>query len=54
LYFNEAFEVNAQKDYKVANDSWLKAIRVEEELALAESTLTVAEVDNWERAHFQL
>jgi hypothetical protein len=40
-----------QADYKAAVESWIVAIRKEE--ALASVAHTVAEVDIWERAHFE-
>jgi hypothetical protein len=40
-----------QKAYKAAVDTWVSAIRAEEELASVNHT--VAEVDDWEAAHFQ-
>ncbi len=39
-----------QSAYKVAVDSWVAAIRAEEQLASVNHT--VAEVDLWEDAHF--
>jgi hypothetical protein len=39
-----------QKDYKDAVDKWIAAIRTEEALASGEPTL--AQVDQWEQAHF--
>jgi hypothetical protein len=39
-----------QKAYKVAMDEWGAALRAEEELALVDPT--VAQVDEWEGAHF--
>ena len=40
-----------QAEYKVAVDSWVAAIRKEEELASGNHE--VAEVDQWEQAHFE-
>jgi len=40
-----------QANYKAAVESWITAIRKEE--ALASVTHNVAEVDKWERAHFE-
>ncbi len=40
-----------QRAYKAAVDEWVDAIRVEEELASVEPTL--AQVDEWEGAHFK-
>jgi hypothetical protein len=40
-----------QKAYKAAVDKWVDAIREEEELASVEPTL--AQVDEWEAAHFK-
>ncbi len=40
-----------QADYKVAVDEWVAAIRAEE--ALASGNHNVAELDNWEQAHFR-
>ena len=40
-----------QKAYKSAVDKWIEAIRGEEELASVEPTL--AQVDEWEAAHFK-
>jgi hypothetical protein len=39
-----------QHAYKAAVDSWVEAIRAEEQLASVNHT--VAEVDLWENAHF--
>jgi hypothetical protein len=39
-----------QSDYKAAVEQWIAAIRREEELASVNHT--VAEVDQWEQAHF--
>jgi hypothetical protein len=39
-----------QRAYKTAVDTWVMAIRTEEELASVHHTL--AEVDTWENAHF--
>lgn len=41
---------NLQSRYKAAIEEWIVAIRKEE--ALASVNHTVAEVDKWERAHF--
>jgi hypothetical protein len=40
-----------QKAYKAAMDEWVAALRAEEELALVDPT--VAQVDEWEGAHFK-
>jgi hypothetical protein len=40
-----------QATYKAAVEAWISAIRNEE--ALASVNHTVAEVDKWERAHFE-
>jgi hypothetical protein len=40
-----------QKAYKAAVNEWVAAIRAEEDLALVEPT--VAQVDEWEQAHFK-
>ena len=40
-----------QATYKAAVEAWISAIRNEE--ALASVNHTVAEVDQWERAHFK-
>jgi hypothetical protein len=40
-----------QADYKAAVENWIAAIRKEE--ALASVNHTVAEVDSWEKAHFE-
>jgi hypothetical protein len=40
-----------QKAYKAAVNQWVTAIRAEEDLALVEPT--VAQVDEWEQAHFK-
>jgi hypothetical protein len=40
-----------QASYKAAVEAWISAIRNEE--ALASVNHTVAEVDKWERAHFE-
>jgi hypothetical protein len=40
-----------QRAYKVAVEAWIAAVRKEE--ALASVNHTLAEVDRWERAHFQ-
>jgi hypothetical protein len=39
-----------QTSYKVAVESWIEAIRIEE--ALASVNHSVAEIDKWENAHF--
>ena len=39
-----------QAQYKTAVDSWIQAIRTEEDLASVNHS--VAEVDKWEGAHF--
>jgi hypothetical protein len=39
-----------QSAYKAAVDTWITAIRAEEELASVHHT--VADVDTWENAHF--
>jgi hypothetical protein len=41
----------AQTGYKTAVNEWITAIRTEEALAFAPAT--VAEVDEWEGAHFK-
>jgi hypothetical protein len=41
----------AQSAYKAAVDEWITAIRTEESLAFAPAT--VAQVDQWEGAHFK-
>jgi hypothetical protein len=40
-----------QKAYKDAMDEWVAALRAEEALALVDPT--VAQVDEWEGAHFK-
>lgn len=40
-----------QRAYKAAVDTWVDAIRVEEDLA--SQAHSVAEVDKWEGAHFR-
>ena len=40
-----------QEAYKAAVNQWVTAIRAEEELAWL--TPTLAQVDNWEEAHFR-
>jgi hypothetical protein len=40
-----------QADYKTAVDNWVTAIRAEE--ALASGNHNVAELDQWEAAHFR-
>ena len=40
-----------QADYKAAVDKWVEAIREEESLASANHS--VAELDEWEAAHFR-
>ena len=48
----EAHDLDAlQTAYKAAVDRWVDAIRKEE--ALASGNHSVAEVDQWERAHFE-
>jgi hypothetical protein len=39
-----------QSAYKLAVDTWIRAIRTEEELASVHHT--VAQLDKWENAHF--
>jgi hypothetical protein len=39
-----------QKAYRAALDQWVEAIRAEEALVMAHSS--VADVDKWEAAHF--
>ncbi len=41
-----------QADYKTAVEAWVTAIRAEEELASG-ADHSVAELDNWEAAHFR-
>jgi hypothetical protein len=41
----------AQSAYKAAVDEWIAAIRTEEGLAFAPAT--IAQVDQWEGAHFK-
>jgi hypothetical protein len=49
---DEAAELDQmQAAYKAAVEEWIKAIRVEE--ALASVNHSVAEVDQWEAAHFR-
>ena len=43
--------VTMQKAYKAAVDEWIAALKAEEELALVDPT--VAQVDEWEGAHFK-
>ena len=40
-----------QQAYKAAMDEWVAALKAEEELALVDPT--VAQVDEWEGAHFK-
>jgi hypothetical protein len=40
-----------QKAYKASVNEWVTAIRAEEDLALVDPT--VAQVDEWEEAHFK-
>ena len=40
-----------QREYKSAVEKWISAIRKEEQLASANHT--VAQVDQWEQAHFE-
>ena len=40
-----------QNAYKVAVEEWIAAIKQEE--ALASVNHSIAEVDNWEQAHFK-
>ncbi len=49
---NEALEFDQlQVAYKAAVEEWIAAIRLEE--ALASVNHSVAEVDQWEQAHFR-
>jgi len=43
--------LSMQRAYKAAVEEWIKAIRAEEDLASGEPTL--AQVDDWEHAHFE-
>jgi hypothetical protein len=48
---NEDAELDRlQSAYSAAVDTWINAIRAEERLALVHHTL--AQVDTWEKAHF--
>lgn len=47
----EQTELSMQNAYKIAVESWINAIRAEEDLALAHPT--VRQVDTWEAAHFK-
>ena len=48
---DEAELLTMQKAYKAAVDEWVTAIRAEEDLASTEPSL--AQVDDWEEAHFR-
>jgi len=49
--FNSAELDRLQAAYKAAVEEWITSIREEEALASVDHTL--AEVDEWERAHFR-